>query len=158
MPGLRHSTAQPCAQRRAPAVFGTHGVYLQALDPEARPAHDPEAAWPTTAGAREWLDSRVEITVVDVPERERFEARAEDGTPAGVLTYQLTGPIIAYTHTKVEPEFEHHGVGATLARAVMEDARSKGRTVVPICPFLSGWLDEHHEYDAMLARSHRRIK
>jgi len=29
---------------------------------------------------------------------------------------------------------------------------------VPICPFLSGWLDEHHDYDAMLARSHRRIR
>jgi predicted GNAT family acetyltransferase len=105
-----------------------------------------------------WLDSAVEIRVVDVPARERFEARTEDGTLAGVLTYQLTGPIIAYTHTGVEPEYEHHGVGSALARAVMDDARSKGRTVVPICPFLNGWLEEHHEYDAMLARSHRRIK
>jgi uncharacterized protein len=104
------------------------------------------------------LDSRVEITVADVPERERFEARTEDGTPVGVLTYQLTGSIIAYTHTKVEPEFEHHGVGSALARAVMEDAMGKGRTVVPICPFLSAWLEEHHDYDAMLARSHRRVK
>lgn len=100
----------------------------------------------------------MEITVTDVPERERFEARDADGTLAGVVTYQLTGKIIAYTHTKVEPAFEHHGVGKTLARAVMDDARGKGRTVVPICPFLTAWLDEHHEYDAMLARSHRRVK
>ena len=100
----------------------------------------------------------MEITVVDVPERERFEARTEDGELAGVLTYQLTGPIIAYTHTKVEPDFERHGVGSALARAVMEDAKGRGRTVVPICPFLSGWLAEHHDYDKMLARSHRRIK
>jgi predicted GNAT family acetyltransferase len=103
-------------------------------------------------------NDRVEITVVDVPERERFEARTADGALAGVLTYQLTGPIIAYTHTRVEPEYEHHGVGSTLARAVMDDARNKSRTVVPICPFLGGWLDEHHEYDAMLARGHRRIR
>jgi uncharacterized protein len=100
----------------------------------------------------------VDITVTDAPERERFEAREADGTLAGVLTYQLTGPIIAYTHTRVEPAYEHHGVGGVLARAVMEDAKAKRRTVVPICPFLSGWLDEHHDYDAMLARSHRRIK
>jgi predicted GNAT family acetyltransferase len=104
------------------------------------------------------LDSRVEIRVADAPERERFEARTEDGTLAGVLTYQLTGQIIAYTHTGVEPAFEHHGVGGALARAAMDDARGRGRTVVPICPFLGGWLDEHHEYDAILARRHRRIK
>jgi predicted GNAT family acetyltransferase len=105
-----------------------------------------------------WLDGGVEIVVVDVPERERFEARGAEGVVAGVLTYQLTGPIVAYTHTRVEPEFEHLGVGAALARAAMDDAKAKRRTVVPICPFLSGWLDEHHEYDSMLARQHRRIK
>jgi predicted GNAT family acetyltransferase len=104
------------------------------------------------------LDGRVEITVADVPERERFEARTADGALAGVLTYQLTGRIIAYTHTTVEPEQEHHGVGQALARAAMEDARGKSRTVVPICPFLKGWLDEHHDYDAILAPGHRRVK
>jgi predicted GNAT family acetyltransferase len=104
------------------------------------------------------LDGRVEITVADVPERERFEARAEDGALAGVLTYQLTGRIIAYTHTRVEPEYEHLGVGGALARAAMDDARGKSRTVVPICPFLKGWLEEHHDYDAILAPGHRKIK
>lgn len=96
--------------------------------------------------------------MTDVPERERFEARDETGATAGVLTYQLTGTIIAYTHTKVDPEFEGRGVGSILARAVMEDARAKGRTVVPICPFLSGWLEKHPEYDPIVARSTRKIK
>jgi predicted GNAT family acetyltransferase len=100
----------------------------------------------------------VEITVVDVPERERFEARTQDGTLAGVLTYQLTGPIIAYTHTGVEPEFEHHGVGSALARAVMDDARSKGRTVVPICPFLKEWLAKNPGYADVVAPSTRKVK
>jgi predicted GNAT family acetyltransferase len=115
------------------------------------------ARGPPPASGR-WLDGRVEITVTDAADRERFEARDADGTLAGVLTYQLTGQIIAYTHTKVEPAYERHGVGAALARAAMEDARSRSRTVVPICPFLSGWLDGHHEYDAILARRTRRIK
>jgi uncharacterized protein len=98
------------------------------------------------------------VTVVDSAERERFEARDDDGVLAGVLTYQVTGPIVAYTHTRVEPAYEHAGVGPALARAAMDDARARKRTVVPICPFLSGWLDEHHEYDAIVARSTRRIK
>lgn len=98
------------------------------------------------------------ITVTDVPERERFEARNEAGALAGVLTYQLTGGIIAYTHTKVDPDFEGQGVGSALARAAMDDARAKGRTVVPICTFLSGWLDKHPEYEEIVARSTRRVK
>jgi uncharacterized protein len=100
----------------------------------------------------------VTISVADVPEKDRFEARDDDGTLAGVITYQVTGNVIAYTHTKVEPAFEGHGVGGLLARAAMEDARAKHRLVVPICPFLSSWLDEHHEYDKIVARSHRRVK
>jgi predicted GNAT family acetyltransferase len=100
----------------------------------------------------------VNFTVTDVPERERFEARDESGELAGVLTYQLTGSIIAYTHTQVEERFEGHGAGAALARAAMDEARAKRRVVVPICPFLKGWLDEHHEYDSILAPSTRKVK
>jgi predicted GNAT family acetyltransferase len=100
----------------------------------------------------------VNFTVTDVPERERFEARDEAGVLAGVLTYQLTGTIIAYTHTQVEAAFEGHGAGSALARAAMDDARAKGRLVVPICPFLKGWLDEHREYEKILVRSTRKVK
>jgi len=100
----------------------------------------------------------VTFTVTDVPERERFEARDEAGALAGRLTYQLTGAIVVYTHTEVDPQFEGRGVGSALARAAMDDARAKGRTVVPICPFLSGWLDEHREYEPLVARSTRKIK
>ena len=98
------------------------------------------------------------FTVTDVPERDRFEARDSDDVLAGVLTYQQTGAIIAYTHTKVEPRFEGQGVGSSLARAAMDDARDKGRTVVPICPFLSGWLDKHPGYEQLVARSTRKVK
>ncbi|MDO3703054.1 GNAT family N-acetyltransferase [Micromonospora sp. C28SCA-DRY-2] len=96
--------------------------------------------------------------MTDVPERERFEARDEAGALAGLVTYQLSGAIIAYTHTEVDPAFEGQGVGSTLARAVMDDARAKGRTVVPICPFLSEWLGKHPEYDGIVARSTRKVR
>lgn len=98
------------------------------------------------------------ITVTDVPERERFEARNDAGDLAGVLTYQLTGAIIVYTHTKVEPSVADQDVGASLARAAMDDARTRGRTVVPLCPLLSDWLSKKPEYDKVVARSTRKIK
>ncbi|GIE82055.1 hypothetical protein Aph02nite_80050 [Actinoplanes philippinensis] len=98
------------------------------------------------------------ITVGEVPEKERFEARDEAGELAGVLTYQVTGPIVVYTHTTVDPRFEGRDVPALLARAVMEDARSRNRTVVPMCPLLTEWLEKNPGYDKFVARSTRRIK
>ena len=98
------------------------------------------------------------FTVTELPERERFEARDEAGTPAGVVTYQLSGNIVVYTHTEVDPAFEGQGVGSALARAVMDDARAKGRTVVPMCPFLGEWLTKHPEYDKIVARNTRRVR
>ncbi|WFE99258.1 GNAT family N-acetyltransferase [Micromonospora sp. WMMD964] len=100
----------------------------------------------------------MQLTVTDAPERERFEARDETGAVAGFVTYQLTGSIIAYTHTEVDPAFEGAGVGSTLARAVMDDARARRRTVVPICPFLADWLVKHQEYEGIVVRSTRKIK
>ena len=100
----------------------------------------------------------MEITVADVPDRARFEARTAGGDLAGFVTYQLTDKIIVYTHTEVLPEFEGQGVGSTLARSVMDDARTQGRTVVPICPYISKWLEKHTEYDDIVARTTRKVK
>ncbi len=97
-------------------------------------------------------------TIIDVPERERFEAHTDSGETAGVVTYQLSGAIVVYTHTEVDAAFEGLGVGSALARAVMEDARAKRRTVVPMCPFIAEWLTKHTEYDDMVARNTRRVK
>jgi predicted GNAT family acetyltransferase len=100
----------------------------------------------------------MEFAVTDVPEKGRFEARDAAGVLAGVLTYQVSGPIVVFTHTEVEAAFEGQGVGSALARAGMDDARAKNRTVVPMCPFVTGWLDKHPEYESLVARSTRRIK
>jgi uncharacterized protein len=116
------------------------------------------SATPDRRSHRPWLYGCVDFVVADVPDRERFEARDAAGELAGMLTYQVTGPIVAYTHTRIEPPYEGQGADAALARAAMDDARERKRTVVPICPLLSAWLDKHPEYDKIVARSTRRIR
>ncbi|MEV1289467.1 GNAT family N-acetyltransferase [Micromonospora sp. NPDC049679] len=100
------------------------------------------------------------IDVTDVPERERFEARDGDADQAlaGFMTYQVTGRIIAVTHLNISPGYEDRDVGDLLARAVMDDARSRTRTVVPICPFLAEWATRHREYTNLVAPSTKKMK
>ncbi|WIM97083.1 GNAT family N-acetyltransferase [Actinoplanes oblitus] len=100
----------------------------------------------------------MEFAVADVPEKGRFEARDESGALAGVLTYQVTGQIVVFTHTEVDPAFEGRGVGSALARTALDDARARSRTVVPMCPFVSAWLDKHPAYESLVVRNTRRVK
>jgi uncharacterized protein len=50
-------------------------------------------------------------------------------------------------------QFEGHGVGSALARSALDEVRAKGeRDVVPVCPFIHGWIDDHPEYGDLVRR------
>jgi predicted GNAT family acetyltransferase len=86
------------------------------------------------------------IVVSNVPAELRYEAR--DGeTLAGLAAYLLTqNHLIVFTHTEVEPGYEGNGVGSQLAKAALDDARTRGLGVVPLCPFIKGWIERHPDY------------
>lgn len=83
--------------------------------------------------------------VTDVPGQKRFVARV-DGGQAGYATYIRTPELVAFLHTEVEPEFEGRGIGSALARAALDDARSRGQQVLAACPFIAGWIAHHPDY------------
>jgi predicted GNAT family acetyltransferase len=94
-----------------------------------------------------------DVEVSDNPELSRYEARV-DGELAGFSAYHLTRTSIVFTHTEVDDAFEGHGVGSAIARYALDDVRSKGeRDVIPVCPFINGWIGQHPEY-ADLVRRH----
>ena len=41
---------------------------------------------------------------------------------------------------------EGHGIGSALVRGVLDIARAQGMKVVPVCPFVKGYMDRHPEY------------
>ena len=86
-----------------------------------------------------------ERVVVDVPAASRFEIRV-DGALAGYAEYREEGGARAFTHTVVEPEYEGQGVGSALARGALDVVRDRGLQVVPLCPFIRGWIDKHPDY------------
>jgi predicted GNAT family acetyltransferase len=94
-----------------------------------------------------------EVVVTDNPGENRFEARVE-GELAGIAEYHLTKSSIVFTHTEVFDGYEGKGAGSTLARHALDDVRAKGgRDVVPVCPFINGWIEDHADY-ADLVRRH----
>ena len=77
---------------------------------------------------------------------QRYEAWV-DGVLAGFADYQVTDVLIVFTHTEVKDAFEGQGVGSAIARYALDDVRSTGtHRVLPMCPFIKGWMQRHPEY------------
>ena len=87
-----------------------------------------------------------DIEVVDNPGEQRYEARAGDGTVLGFSQYQRVPGRVVFTHTEVEQSQEGQGVGSQLARGALDDVRAAGLKVVPRCPFIKAYVDQHPDY------------
>jgi uncharacterized protein len=90
------------------------------------------------------------ITVTDAPDEKRYEARDESGKRFGLVEYIRTDGMITFTHTEVDPAAEGQGIGSTLARSVLNQARADGLAVLPLCPFIKGWIARHPEYQDLV--------
>jgi uncharacterized protein len=84
----------------------------------------------------------VSVEVLDNPQESRYEIRS-NGKVAGFVTYGLHDDYITFIHTEIEPEYEGEGLGSKLARAVLDDARRRELPVVPMCPFIAGYIRRH---------------
>ena len=83
--------------------------------------------------------------VTDRPDRHRFEIAA-DGQVAGFAAYTLRGNELTLTHTVVEDAYEGHGLGSVLVRHALDEARERGLSVLPACPFVRSYVARHEDY------------
>jgi len=83
-----------------------------------------------------------EPTVLDVPERSRFEIHV-DGRLAGFAQYRSKPGLLVFTHTEIDDAFEGRGLGSTLVRAALDTARRRGVAVRPDCPFVRASIARH---------------
>src|SRR5947209_9949219 len=65
------------------------------------------------AGATEGGRRTMETTVVDVPERGRFEIRTGDRV-VGLASYHVDGRTMTLPHTEVDPSMGGRGLGSRL--------------------------------------------
>lgn len=90
------------------------------------------------------------VKVHDEPEHRRYVLEVDDRL-TGLLDYRLDGNRIKFTHAEIDPTMERQGLGSQLAAFALDDARARGMTVVPLCPFIRYYIREHPEYGDLVA-------
>lgn len=99
--------------------------------------------------ASESASSRPEVAVRLEAEEQRFVVTV-DGETAGLAEYVHRGGRWIFTHTEIDPSHEGEGLGSVLARAALDHVATTGEQVVPLCPFIKGWIERHPEYDRLV--------
>jgi predicted GNAT family acetyltransferase len=85
-----------------------------------------------------------ELSILDVPEANRYEARLGDEVAGWVDYRRVQGRLVAI-HTEVRPEFGGRGIATALVRRVLDDARGAGVKVTPRCPLFVAHFERHPE-------------
>ena len=96
----------------------------------------------------------MDVEVTDQRGESRFEARI-DGELAGFATYQREGGVLTILHTEVDDAYSGMGVGADLAQWALDGARGQNLAVVPVCPFIAGYIKKHPEYTDLVPEDQR---
>jgi uncharacterized protein len=86
----------------------------------------------------------MDVTVVDVPERGRFEIRSGQQV-VGLASYHVDGRTMTLPHTEIDPAMGGRGFGTLLVAGVLAAARERGLHVHPYCSFVRHYLAEHPE-------------
>lgn len=98
----------------------------------------------------------MDVDVIDAPERKRYEARI-GGQLAALADYIPTDELVAFTHTEVLPGFEGKGVASAMISHALDDVRASHRSVLAVCPFVSGFVQRHiDQYGDLLYQSRTR--
>jgi predicted GNAT family acetyltransferase len=96
----------------------------------------------------------MDITVVDVPGRGRFEIRADERV-VGLASYHVDGDVMTLPHTEINPSMGGQGLGTTLIREVLAAARCRQLRVLPYCSFIRKYLHDHPEDIDLVAEDDR---
>lgn len=90
-----------------------------------------------------------DLEVRDDPDNQRYVA-VVDGEVAGYADYHEDDGATVFPRTVVEEAFGGRGIGKALVRGALDDMRTQGRRVVPVCPFFASYIDKHVEYQDLV--------
>ena len=86
------------------------------------------------------------VRIWDDRENHRYSLEV-DGQQAGMAVYHLRGGRHFFVHTEVDDEFSGRGLGTRLVKTALDEVRSAGGKVVPLCPLFAAYIQRHPEYE-----------
>jgi uncharacterized protein len=90
------------------------------------------------------MAEEIEPRIVDNTEDEYYELWLGEEIPGGI-EYETKPGVVVLIHTEIDPEFEGRGLGSKLISGALQDIRSRGLKLEPICPFVRAYLRRHPE-------------
>lgn len=73
-----------------------------------------------------------------------------DGQDLGFAEYRDDGQRQVFTHTEVDQSLAGQGMGSKLIRESLDDARRRGKRVVPVCGFVADYVKKHPEWNDII--------
>jgi len=110
-----------------------------------------------TAGRRQHSPREADealVSVRDDPLASRFELRV-NGVLAGYVSYRDARSGRAFEHTVIATEYQGMGLASQLIRYALDEARATGRNVLPFCPFVRSFVQQHPAYVDLVGQPER---
>lgn len=85
------------------------------------------------------------MNVSNNKEKRRYELPLLD--ELAFLEYMPAGSNnVVFSHTEVPEGLEGKGVGSQLVKYALEDIKQREMKLIPMCPFVAGYIKRHPEY------------
>lgn len=87
----------------------------------------------------------------DLPTVERNDAEQAyvilvDGKRAGLAAFRDRGEQRVFFHTEIDEAFAGRGLASLLVARALDDVRTTGKRIVPVCPYVAAFLTRHREF------------
>ncbi|MEO0881341.1 MAG: GNAT family N-acetyltransferase [Pseudomonadota bacterium] len=97
--------------------------------------------------------SAITITKAETKSGGEFTAKVAGETATGELTFsRINDKLIIADHTGVPEELAGKGVAKALVNHLIEDARTNGYRIIPLCPFVRAQSERHPEWDDVIVK------
>ena len=88
--------------------------------------------------------------LIDNIEAKQYEIHIEDSIAK--IEYIKAQNNIYLTHTEVPTKLEGKGIGSSIVKLTLEDVKSKGLTLIPLCPFVALYIKRNPEWRELVLK------
>lgn len=96
------------------------------------------------------MSGMTDLRINDNPELQRYEGYLGD-VLVGLADYRVDGDRVLMPHTETQPAYQGRGIAGDIVRFALDDIRTRGRRVVPACPYVAHWIEDHPQYADLVA-------